>query len=140
MAKETNIKDELLKQFGPAPDTDAAEKILARDTARVKRMKWLTIITWSFVAVCFVAGGIVEHAYRSGNLLEDELFLMHFLMALAPILSLFAVVFTISLYVRSRTLTIGQIQVRLAAIEEQLRRIARDKAPAQDVDSSAQGG
>jgi mannose/fructose/N-acetylgalactosamine-specific phosphotransferase system component IIC len=137
MAKEKNIKDELLKQIEHAPDTNAAAKILARDTARVKRMKWLTIITWSFVAACFVGGGVLEHAHRAGVVLEEELFLMAFMMALARILSLFAVVFTISLYVRSRTLTIGQIQVRLAAIEEQLRRMAQDKSPRQDIDGSA---
>jgi len=138
MAKETNIKDELLKQVEHTPDTNVAAKILARDTARVKRMKWLTIITWSFVAVCFVGGGVLEHAQRANVLLEEEFILMDFLMALARILSLFAVVFTISLYVRSRTLTIGQIQVRLAAIEEQLRKMAQDKSPHQDIDSSAQ--
>ena len=128
MAKETNIKDELLKQIEHTPDINVAAKILARDTARVKRMKWLTIITWSFVAVCFVAGGVLEHAQRANVLLEEEFILMDFLMALARILSLFAVVFTISLYVRSRTLTIGQIQVRLAAIEQILKEIAEDRS------------
>lgn len=137
MTNEMNIKDELLKQLRPSLDADAAARILARDAARVKRMKWLTIIAWSFVAVCFVAGGILEYARRANVLLQEELFLMDFMMALARILSLFAIVFTISLYVRSRTLTIGQIQVRLAAIEDQLRRIARDKSPAQDIDASA---
>lgn len=130
MAEETNIKDELLKQAEPTPDADAAAKILARDTARVKRMRWLAIITWSFAAVFFVGGEILERLYRAGVLLEEEVCLMEFLVVLARILSLFAVVCTISLYVRSRTLTIGQIQVRLAGIEEQLKKIAQEKSGA----------
>jgi hypothetical protein len=138
MAKETNIKDELLKQVGHTQDANIAAKILARDAARVRRMKWLTVITWSLVAVCFAAGGILEHAYRTGVLPEEEVFLMILLVVLPMILSLFAVVFTISLYIRARTLTIGQVQVRLAAIEEQLRRMAQDKSPRQDIDGPAQ--
>jgi hypothetical protein len=115
----------------PTAQTDSAARILARDAARVKRMKWITIITWLLVAVCFVVGGLLEYVEEKGPILtESEVLWMGFALALSWILALFAILFTISYYIRSRNLTIRQIQMRLAGIEEQLRQISQDKPAA----------
>ena len=52
MAAEKDIRDELLKQNGAGAQKmqELRDKILARDEARVARLKKLTIVTWSGVA------------------------------------------------------------------------------------------
>ena len=128
MTSDKDIRNGLLKQMDSNAQTDSTARILARDAARVKRMKWITIITWLLVAVCFVVGGLLEYVEEKGPILtESEVIWMGFALALSRILGLFAILFTISYYIRSRNLTIRQIQIRLAGIEEQLRQISQDK-------------
>lgn len=129
MTSEKGIRNGLLRQMDSNAPTDSTARILARDAARVKRMKWLTIITWSLVAVCYVVGRLVEHSLKSGNGSPGQAVLMTFLLAALALIP-FAMVFTASYYIRSRNLTVSQIQTRLAGIEEQLRRISQDKPTA----------
>ena len=53
MTKENNnLKEALLNQMNESPDSSSqidivsAQKIIARDEARFKHLKWVTIITW----------------------------------------------------------------------------------------------
>ena len=124
MATEKNLREELLNQNGAGgqkPD-DARNKILARDEARVTRLRKLVVVAWALVATCPVAMAI-SHLFP----LEPQ-----FERVLTPLLIiplegflLIAIIFTISLYVRSRTLTMHQIQTSLALIEEHLKKMSQ---------------
>ena len=140
MAKETDIKDQLLKQMDLNADPQAAQKIFAKDFARIRRLKWITVISWLIVAACFVVMSLVKYALGSPSLLgpmwriettllDSEIAALRGLILAWRGLLLIAVISTVSLYVISRTLTISQIKVRLAAIEQMLREMARDRAP-----------
>ena len=139
MAKKTNIKDELLGQMDRNADPQAAKKIFAKEFARVRRLKWITIISWLIVAVCLVITSLVKYAvgslYAMGplwrlkyDLMDSERAALDGLIMAWRGLLLIAVISTVLLYVISRTLTISQIQVRLAGIEEMLRKMMQDKS------------
>ncbi len=133
MAKENDLKDELLKQMDKDPDKmpeaniKSPKEIIAKDMARVKRLKWITIFIWLLVFVCFVTGAFLERARNSHSLIDTEQVWLNSLIVILLALLLIAVIFTISLYVRWRTLTIHKIQARLANIEMLLQKMSRDK-------------
>lgn len=130
MAKENELKEELLKQISKNSDhksIKSPQEIIARDTIRVKRLKWITIFSWVLVIVCFIATAFLERARNSHALINAELLWLNSLIMILRALFLIAVFFTISLYIRSRTLTIHKIQARLANIEILLKKMAQDK-------------
>ncbi len=124
MAREKNLKEELLAQNGGAErKTDSLRnQILARDEARVARMRKLVIVAWALVAACPVAM-LISHLFPLRP--EFERVLPAVLIIPLEGLFLIAVIFTISLYVRSRTLTMHQIQSSLALIEEHLKKMSQ---------------
>lgn len=132
MAKANDIREELLKQMDENSDQTSVtpQEIIARDTHRVRRLKLIVIISWSVVVGCFVIGAFLRA--REGALSHDagsdgiSLWIPALLVALRP-LALIAIFLTVSLYVRSRTLTLRKIQVRLANIEEHLKEMSQDK-------------
>jgi hypothetical protein len=138
MAKENDLKEELLKQIDkdsdkiPETNTNSAQEIIARDLARIKRLKWITICSWLLAAALFIVGGIIENAvpypgFPSTTPKAVGVIVLPTLVVVLKALILISVFFTISLYVRSRTLTIKQIQIRLIKIEEHLKKISQDK-------------
>ena len=136
MDKAKDIKEELLKQMDENSDQTSVktpQEIIARDTHRVRRLKRIVIISWSVVVGCFVTGAFL--CAREGALFygasSDEIWLWTRVLAVAlrPFL-LIAIILTISLYIRSRTLTLRKIQARLAGIEEYLKKMSQDKSPA----------
>lgn len=125
MATEKNLREELLNQnhIGTQKSSDLRNQVLAKDQAKVTRMKWLTIVSWILVAVSLAVAGVIGAAFR-GRLESEPLRNAVFISVWQALLFL-AVVFTISLYVRSRALTIHQIQLSLALIEEHLRKMSQ---------------
>jgi hypothetical protein len=128
MTKDTNLKEELLKQgqsngtMGSITGVKSIQQVIAKDEARVARMKKLTILTWVLVVVCFAGAGLI--ALMPGTPQE---FLPVLTIVVGQGLFIIAVTFTVSLYVRSRTLTMHQIQASLANIEALLRETLQDK-------------
>lgn len=128
MAKENNLREELLKQMEQNADKASnanqklAQEILARDTARVRRMKRVTVFSWLLAIVAFIVVGISESTEGI-----EKAWWMPGATFVVPALLLIAVIFTISLYVRSRTLNLRQIQAKLASIEEQLKKMSQAK-------------
>jgi hypothetical protein len=124
MATEKNFRDELLSQNGTGGQKtdDLRNKILATDQARVARMRKLVVVAWVLVAACPVAM-VISHLLP----LRPELERVLPALLIIPLEGLFliAVIFTVSLYVRSRTLTMHQIQSSLALIEEHLRKMSQ---------------
>ena len=133
MPKENNIKEELLKQMekdsGNASErnTKSLEQIIAKDIARVKRLRWVTVISWVLVALCFMATAFLERAMYARALLDTEEAWLNSLIVILKALLLTAVIFAILLYTWARTLTIHRIQARLANIEAMLKQMSRDK-------------
>jgi len=111
---------------------DIVEKILLRDAVRVRRMKWITITAWAVVVICFVGVSLLwivsPSADRSEHPTSGWVASMMSMQSLARVLAPFALIFTISFYIRSRTLTIHQIQARLTGIENLLREMLHDEA------------
>ena len=133
MANETDIKEELLKQMEKNSNrtSDAniksPQQIIVRDARRVKRLKWIAIFSWLLVAICFIATVFLEWARDSGVLIDIERAWLSSLVIILRAMFVIAIILTISLYIRSRTLTIRQIHIRLANIEELLKKMSQDK-------------
>jgi hypothetical protein len=129
MEKEYNIKQELLKQMttDSVPDNQKiSQEIISKNTTRVKRLKWIVIVCWLMVIVCFTIGAVAELNLK--GIESDTLYKGTLLTSISVIifraLFLIAIVLSISLFIRSRTLTLQKIQTRLANIEEQLKKLS----------------
>jgi len=97
--------------------------------------------TWLITVLYFLAMHTLKDIVLRGReafLTRDEFELISYSDMGLKVLALIAVLLTYLAYCKSETLTILQIYAKLAAIEDQLKTIARDKSPAQDVDASAQ--
>ncbi len=138
MAKENDIKEELLKQMNKDPDKmleaniKSPKEIIAKDMARIRRLKWITTFSWLLVVAFFIVGGIIENAvpyprFPGTTYKAVGVIILPTLVVVLKALILISVFFTISLYVRSRTLSIKQIHIRLINIEEHLKIMSQDK-------------
>jgi len=138
MAKENDIKEELLKQMNKDPDKmleaniKSPKEIIAKDMARIRRLKWITTFSWLLVVAFFIVGGIIENAvpyprFPGTTYKAVGVIILPTLVVVLKALILISVFFTISLYVRSRTLSIKQIHIRLINIEEHLKKMSQDK-------------
>ena len=125
MTTEKNLKEELLKQnnIGMQSGDELRDVVLARDEARVARLRKLTIVSWILVMVSLAVAGVLELGFPS-HFKTEPLRNVVFISIWQAVFFL-AIVFTISLYVRSRTLTMRQIQSRLTLIEEHLKRLSQ---------------
>jgi hypothetical protein len=125
MATEKNLREELLNQnhVGTQKSSDLRNQVLAKDRANVARMKWLTIFSWILLAVSMAVAGVIELAFP--DLFEEEPLRNPVFIIVWQALFLLVIVFTVSLYVRSRTLTMRQIQASLALIEEHLKKMSQ---------------
>ena len=135
MAKENDLKKELLKQMDKDPDKmleaniKSPKEIIAKDTARIKRLKWVVIISWLLVLGYWAAGAFWEWIFifygASGAFPRG--FWTRLLSVKSQPLLLIAIILTVWLYISSRTLTMHKIQIRLANIEEHLKKMSQDK-------------
>ena len=128
MAKASNIKGELIKQMekngrnNSKTGADSIQQILLKDEARVKRMKKVTGFTWGLLVACLFVAAI------AGLILGEEgACVVPVGITVFQVLLLLAVVFSISYYLRSRSLNMRKIQASLAGIEEQLKQLSQDK-------------
>ena len=131
MAKEKNIKEELLKQMDKDSaeainaNTNSAQEIIEKHKAQLRKLKWITVISWLVTMLYFMAMNFLKSniMYLTG----DERWLVHQSDTGLKVLIVIAVLFTFSIYSKSRTLTIRQIHVRLIKIEEHLKKMSQDK-------------
>ncbi len=125
MATEKNLREELLNQngVGARKGDDLRDRILAQDQARVARMNRLTIVSWIVVAASLVAAGLFRLSFP--DVLARKPQLVPLFITVWQALLMLAIIFTISLYIRSRTLTMHQIQASLALIEEHLKKMSQ---------------
>jgi hypothetical protein len=130
MAKEKNIKNGLLSQMNTDLSTDnqkIRQEMLSTNTSRVKRIKWIVIVSWLLVVIFYAIAAIVELNIRGME--NDTVYMSTLWKSISVIvfqaLFLIAIVLTISYFIRSRSLTLQQIQNRLAGIEEQLKKLSQ---------------
>jgi hypothetical protein len=122
MKKDSDLREELLRQMdgdvgvGPNAAQKAARAILAKDDARLNRMKRLTALSWLLLMVAFLASGV------AGALtgFHSELWGIASIIGLQALL-IIAVALTVAHSFRARTLRMKQIQAALADIQEQLK-------------------
>ncbi|MFC1635414.1 hypothetical protein ACFL5Z_11275 [Planctomycetota bacterium] len=135
MAKEKDIKEELLKQLdqdsaGSAEtDKDSARKIIEDYQAQARRLKTLTILSWAITVFYFFAMHSLKEFLLEGNLrsllTENEFLLISYMDMGTKVLVVISVLVTYLCYCKSKALTMIQICARLANIEEHLRKMAQ---------------
>ncbi len=139
MSTEKNLRESLLQQdsFDSHTAAELRDRILARDEASVRHMKWVAGICWAVFGAVFLLAAFTEYFRDRGipflgySIDEVAVYFREVAWFTTPVaiivvqaLFILAVATTFSLHMRSRTLTMHQIQGRLAAIEEQLRKLA----------------
>jgi len=135
MAKENELKKELLKQmdkdFGKMPGANmkSPKEIIAKDMARIRRLKWITTFSWMLVFIGLIITEIAVPHPRFPDTTRKAVWLLILptLVVVLKALILISVFFTISLYVRSRALSMKQIHIRLINIEEHLKKMSQEK-------------
>jgi len=130
MAKENNLKEALLRQMNgnsnmaSGLDAGSAQQVLAKEAAAVKRGKRVTTFAWAVLLIFLFVVAVIELV--SGGRPD---WLMPAAIVVFQALLMIAVICSVSLYVRSRTLSIHKIQASLASIEELLKKMSPDKQP-----------
>lgn len=137
MAKENELKEELLKQMdkdsagATGININSAGKIIEKHKTRLRKLKWIAAIGWLITILYAVAMHNLK-VFLLKNKIEsvltsDEFWLIRRSDTCLMCLIIIAILLTLLLYSTSRTLTIMQISARLANIEEQLKQMSRDK-------------
>ena len=129
MAKDNDLREELLKQMdrdadgSPNTPRTAAQAILAKDAARLRRTKRITVFSWLLLAAAFLVSGVT--GALSG--FRSELWGICSIIGLQALL-IIAAALTIGLSFKARTVKMKQIQAALADIQEQMKSMCQDKA------------
>ncbi len=136
MKNSDNLKNELIKQMDTNSETiggrkKSPEQILAIDTARLRRLKRVTIFSWILSGFLFIIGAIIEkeQAFQQAFPLltrPEQQVILCLPMVLRAMLTI-SLFLTIMLYVRAKTLSMHQIQARLSNIEMLLKKMCDDK-------------
>jgi hypothetical protein len=125
MTDEKNLREELLRQNETSRQMadDFRNKVLKADQARVATIRWLVLIAWTLVGASVIAGVLARPL--TGGIIEFYPQAVPVFIRVFEGLLVIATLLTIWLYVRSRALTMRQIQTNLALIEEHLRKMAQ---------------
>lgn len=137
MAKENELKEELLKQMdkdstgAAGVNINSAGNIIEKHKIRLRKLKWIAAIGWLITILYAVAMHNLKVFLLDKNiegvLSSDEFWLIRRSDTCLMCLIIIAVLLTLLLYSTSRTLTILQISTRLANIEEHLKKMSQDK-------------
>jgi hypothetical protein len=137
MDKAKDIKEELLKQMDghPVKSTQVSEtsarKIIDKHKTQLRWRKWIAVISWLITFVYVVALYNVKN-YVLQNEIEDvltknEFWLIRYSDETMIVVVIISILLTYLVYAKSKTLTMLQICVRLASIEEQLKKISENE-------------
>jgi len=137
MEKAKDIKEELLKQMDgySVKTTDviatSARKIIEEHKTRVRRRKWIAVISWLITLVYAVVLHnvkiyVLEHSIED-VLTRNEFWLIRYSDMTTIVMIIISILLTYLVYTKSKTLTMLQICARLAGIEEHLKKMSQDK-------------
>ena len=137
MAKEKDIKEELLKQLdqdsvGSAEtDKGSARRIIDDYQTQAKRLKKLTILSWAITAFYILAMHCLKEFLLESQLryllTKNEFLLIGYMNMGSKTLVVISVLVTYLCYCKSKALTMIQICARLANIEEHLRKMSQNQ-------------
>jgi len=125
---ENDLREELLKQMnggagaGPDASRKAIRAILAKDAARLRRLKNATLAVWIVLAAAFLVSGVTGALTGFRN----EAWAIASIIGLQALL-IAAAALTVALSFRSRTMRMKEIQAALAEIQDKLRAIEADQ-------------
>ena len=136
MAKEKDVKEELLKQM----DKDSAEtagvtansawEIIGKHKVQLKKLKWIAAISWLIMLACLLfLHSLKDYVFKqsSDNIFsENEFWFIRFSDIVSIVLVVICVLLTYLVYAKSKTLTLLQICARLTGIEEQLKKMSQE--------------
>lgn len=139
MAKEKDIKEELLKQLDKdvdgttGTDTDSTRKIIEKHKTQLRRRKWIAAIGW-LITFLYSVGMHNLKVYLLKYNIEDvltreEFWLIRFSDMALLVVFLTSILLTYLVYAKSKTLTLLQICARLSSIEEHLKRMSQEGSP-----------
>ncbi len=136
MAKEKDIKEELLKQLDDysVETTDiistSARDIIEKHKKRVRRQKWIAAISWLITGLYAVAMHNLKVYLLKYNmedvLTRQEFWLIRFSDWGLIVAIIIPILLTYLVYAKSKTLTLLQICARLANIEEHLKKMSQE--------------
>ena len=137
MAKENELKEELLKQMdkdsagAAGVSVNSAGKIIEKHKIRLRKLKWIAAIGWLITILYALAMHNLKEFLLKNNiggvLTSNEFRLIRWSDTCLMVLIIIAVLLTYLIYSTSRTVTILRISARLANIEEHLKKISQDK-------------
>ena len=135
MAKENNMKKELLKQMDmdsiEAVDVreNSAEKIIEKHKSQLRKRKWIAAIGWLITILYALAMHNLKDILLKNNiggiLTRNEFRFIRLSDTCLILLVIIAVLLSYLFYSTSRTVTILQINARLASIEEHLKKLSQ---------------
>ena len=139
MAKEKDIKEELLKQMDDysVETTDiistSARNTIEKHKKRVRRQKWIAAISWLITGLYAVAMHNLKVYLLKYNmedvLTRQEFWLIRFSDWGLIVAIIIPILLTYLVYAKSKTLTMLQICARLASIEEHLKKMSQEGSP-----------
>jgi hypothetical protein len=121
-----SIRDALLEQEGLAvgPLTDQRRKelemLITRERARVRRMRWVTVVLWILLAGMLLFWGITGAEHRAR---DAESSLLAVLLVITVVLFPVAIVCTISLYIRWQIASRRDVDLQLRSLADQITRL-----------------
>ena len=137
MAKENDLKEELLKQMDidstEAADVsvNSARKIIEKHKTRLRKLKWIAAIGWLITILYALAMHNLKVYLLKYNIegvfTREEFWLIRFSDMCLIVAILIPILLTYLVYAKSKTLTMLQICARLAKIEEHLKKMSQDK-------------
>ena len=89
---------------------------IRKDSARVSRLRVMTIVLWTVLLV----GYLVVISQADGNISSSKAMVLGFLFIVLVLMLIVAVVCTVSLYIRWRSLGQRQLMATLAGIQKAL--------------------
>ncbi len=125
MTTENNLRDKLLCQDAASQRMadDFHNRILKADEARVAALRWLVLIAWALVVGAVLAAGVAYRSLSDIGAFDPQVTWL--VLRVFEGLLVIAALLTVSWHVRSRALTMRQIQTSLAQIEEHLRKMTQ---------------
>ena len=127
MEKSNNLKKDILKYVDEDSQKYSAEQIITKDMIRVKNIKKATITSWAITVLLLIFAVLCEISgfhHLPDTVWKASIFVIFpTLVKVIKAMIFITVVLTIYFYVRLRTLSIKQINIRLARIEEHIKNI-----------------
>jgi len=137
MAKENELKEELLKQLdkdsagAAGANINSAGSIIEKHKTRLRKLKWIAATDWLIT----ILSALVLHNLKvfvlenkiEGVFTSNEFWFIRRSDTVLIVLVIIALLLTYLFHSTSKTVTMLQISARLANIEQQLKKMSQDK-------------